>query len=59
MPTRAGVAEPAPAKPKVRRWLRDPAGPIAGLWFVTVKHARHERRDDDAGQAYVCERRGL
>lgn len=25
---------------EVRRWLREPAGPIAGLWFVTVKHPR-------------------
>jgi len=25
---------------EVRRWLREPVGPIAGLWFVTVKHPR-------------------
>lgn len=30
---------------EVRRWLRDPHGSIAGLWFVTVKHPRHARHD--------------
>jgi len=37
----ATFASSYPARNReVRRWLRDPNGPIAGLWFVTVKHRR-------------------
>lgn len=30
---------------EVRRWLREPHGSIAGLWFVPVKHHRHARHE--------------